>query len=385
MAINFPTAPANDTIFPAQPTQVAYRYKSAAPAYWRDMRGRASRTNRFIDPAFQISQVNNPFADGINIAGLYISDVWLSHCGITGSVRQQRVVSPTPKGGNHRFRATVNTADTTPVANEWFGLNTRMEGVHMADLLWGTANAVPIIVRFGWRSPAGTYTLGIRNHVPDRSYLFPFTISAGQANTDTEQIVNIPGDVAGTWKTDNSLHSYWYWSIMNVNTTSSGNINKWFAGNALAASGNQSNGLATVGNVFEIFDMGCYADPNRTGIAPDYEVPDPALELLKVQRYVQRCFGLRGIIGTATVADRMGSTLAVPMRTVPALSVYGGPGIYDGNVSPPVTSITANYSSRSFIDCQCTCSAGGFNLYRPALMYYYSNGEWDYILAKAEL
>ena len=383
MAINFPTAPTNDTLFPIQPTLGSWRYKSATPAYWRDMRGKALK-NRCPNPSFQISQINVN-ADASNM-GLYMSDSWYSYfTSDVASVRFQRIQSLTPKGGPHRFRATVSVPDTTPAAGEWCGWNTRIEGLYLADLQWGTANAVPVIVRFGWRSPAGTYTLGIRNDAVTRTYLFPFTISAGQANTDVEIVQIIPGDTTGVWPPGAVRHSLWYWSIMNVNSTSSGNINKWVAGNFLAASGNQSNGLGAVGT-FEFFDVGIYPDPYRTGLLPDFEIPDISEEFVRMARYTQKCFSLKGIVTAATVCERMGSTLQVPMRTIPALSVHNSPSVWDGTGEPYVTSVTANYSTRTFVDCQLTCSAGGLTPPRPATMYLYStNAEVHYIRANCEL
>ena len=385
--LNFPTAPTDGTYYPTQPapSPFQWKYKSATPAYWRDVRGTAQRTNRMPNPAFQISQINE-LTDGTNIS-MYMADSWYNQfTSDIASVRFQRVASPTPKGGGYRLRATVNTADTTPAAGEWLRLELPpRRHLHARPPVGygvgGAGHRALWLAFTGGHLHAGDQERQRRPHLP-----VPFTISAGQANTDVELMTIVPGDTTGTWPAGAVRSSLWYWSIMNVNTTSSGNINKWVAGNYLAASGNQSNGLGVAGAVFEFFDVGVYADPLRTGIPPDFEIPNAAEELTRMQRYIQKCHSLKGIVTAATVAERCGTTLAVPMRTAPALSVYGSPSLWDGSAGPYITSITGNYSSKTHIDCQLTCAAGGLTPQRPALGYLYTNNSiYNCILAKCDL
>ena len=40
-----------------------------------------------------------------------------------------------------------------------------------------------------------------------------------------------------------------------------------------------TNGMAGAGNVFELFDVGLYLDPDNTGLPPKWQMPDEAEEL----------------------------------------------------------------------------------------------------------
>lgn len=380
MAINFPTAPADNTIFPFPPTApgITYRYKSAAPAYWRDMRGTALRTNRINNPCFQIQQLSYNL-EASNLAGFIVADEWFVYYTTTGTWRAQSVLTPSPKGSTTRFRVTVDVADTTVTSGEWLTLSGNIEASKILDARFGTSSARPLILRFGWRSPAGTWNVSLRNRALTRSFVQTFVITAGQANTDTEQIFYIPGDTSGVWATDNDTWAYINFLFMQGNTTSGGNANKWVNGNFAGVSG-ITNGMAVVGNVFEVFDVGLYVDPNFTGRPPEFEVPDPAEELARCQRYMAKLYDLRGIVVSGTVAERMGSRFPVPMRTVPSFTVKGTPHVYDYASTPVITSVSGNYSSRNFADVQLT-TAGGMTGGYACCMYY--QGEYDFIWAKA--
>lgn len=380
MAINFPTTPANNTIYPNVPVTpgIAYRYRTAEPA-WRDMRGTALRQNRFLNPSHQISQING-FTDATNVGGLYMGDEWYVFYGSNvGVYRGQRLELMTPRGGPFRIRITINTADTSLASTDRLQFNTGQEGINMADVGYGTAAAKQMVARFGWKSPAGTYTFAIKNFAGTHSFLAPFTVTAGQANTDLEFTIIIPPCTIGTWDTANGSWAYFYWTI--AHGTKSGTNNTWFAGNFSAANSN-SNGWTPVGAAYELFDCGLYVDPNLTGIAPEFEVPDLHDEFQRMQRYCARIYGLRGIVTAGTIAERMGTTLPVPMRVVPALSVRGAPHVWDSVAVPTISSVSANYSSKNFIDCQLTTSGG---LTAGNACCQYMETSLDYIRADAEL
>ena len=302
MALDFPSSPADNLVYPTNPTVpgVAYRAKSSR---WLDVYGRADRLNRAINGAFQMSQING-LTDGTGVNGLYMADQFeMYFTSSDGVFRGQRVASPTPKGSPHRLRITINTANSALVANEYLGLATAFEGTHMADLNWGTAAALPLVVRFGFRGPAGTYSFSLRNHALDRSFTANWTISAGQANTDTEQIIVIPPCLDSTWNNNTTRWGVMYWFIASANTSST--LNQWRTGNFGAGTG-ITNNFNTAGNVFELFDVGVYRDPNFTGLPPEWELPEFLTEYRRCLRYWCKIWNLRGTVGTATLAARCG-------------------------------------------------------------------------------
>jgi hypothetical protein len=145
-----------------------------------------------------------------------------------------------------------------------------------------------------------------------------FTISAGQANTDTEQVLVIPGDTSGTWGVDTSIGITLSF-VLACGPTYQG-VAGWQAGNFLATSA-CSNGVGSTGNIFNIFDVGLYLDPNNTGKAPPWQMPDEAEELAACQRYYQK--GIYTIwVGNSVVSNNYFATgnFIRSMRTTPTFT-----------------------------------------------------------------
>jgi hypothetical protein len=200
-------------------------------------------------------------------------------------------------------------------------IDTRIEAIRVADTFYGTASARQIVLRFGFRAPAGTYCVWINNSsAPTRSFIAPFTITAGQANTDTEQTFVIPGDTTGTWRVD-TFQGMGLSVVVMAGSNWHGSAG-WQAGNKFATSA-ITNGAATVGNTFELFDVGLYLDPANTGKAPDWTMPDEAEELRACQRYYE-IFTPGGFTfsGNVTSASNyvIGAQFRVNKRVAPAVT-----------------------------------------------------------------
>jgi hypothetical protein len=381
MALDFPSSPAANELYPSKPPVPGVAYRAMGPD-WYDMYGRASPTNLAINGTMLISQING-LTDGTS-SGLYMADQFnMYFTSNVGAFRGQRVAVPTPKGTPHRLRVTVNTADPVMDTNESLSLMTAFEGTVMAGLRWGTAYGIPLVIRFGFRGPAGTYGMTLRNNALDRSYVVPVTVTAGQANTDLEFIFIVPPCPDSTWPTDNTRWGtlYWFLSQNAVQTTSF--PFQWRPSNQTAPS-TITNNVGVAGNVFELFDVGVYADPNWTGMPPEWELPDHTTELRRCQRYWCKIYNSRGTVGTATLAARCAELFPVPMRVVPALTTHGSPLMMDGPNGVAITAIPNNYSSTLNCAFDLTVGAGWSTLYRAASQYYTGNLQ-DYIAANAKL
>lgn len=283
------------------------------------VRKTAEQENCIVNPSMWVSQEAQGAA--VTAGGAYPVDQWQTGAVTTGVVSAQRVASPV--GANspsaYRLRLTVTTADTSLAATEYYAILQAIEGVRIAKLKYGTADARQAVLRFGFKGPAGTYSIRLGNGAGDRSYVAQFTITAGQANTDTVQNIVIPGDVTGTWTISNTLGL----QLAFIIASGSGfvGVQGWQAGNFLAGPA-QSNGLGVVNNVFEIWDVGLHADIDRTGSPPPYVMSDYDDTLRDCQRYWQQ----------ATVSQRFWATAGsqyscssypfpVEMRTAPTLTV----------------------------------------------------------------
>ena len=216
-----------------------------------------------------------------------------------------------------------------------------MEGVRLADFGIGMASARQFILRFGWKSPAGTYNVSINNGI--HSFVANIVISAGQANTDTVQTVVIPAYTAGVWNTGAVAMLAIYFTV--AAGSSSVGAAGWQAADRYITSAT-TNGVATAGNIFELYDVGLYLDPLNTGVAPPWTMPDEADELSACQRYWQRYNNLLNTSGYTAGNHHFCAPLTVSMRTLPAESfanvTYNN---CTGVTSYAVTSSTLGYYS----------------------------------------
>jgi hypothetical protein len=244
--------------------------------------------NHIVNGAMQVSQENGDNTLPIVTSGnVYPADQWVvtsSSAPTYAQITAQRQAIATPRGSPYRLRIAVTVAKTVLAASDYLSFWQPIEGLRVDTLGWGAAGAKRVIVRFGFRGPAGTYSVGVRTYTtPYRSYCVPFTISAAQANTDTEQTFSIPGDITGTWPIT-TAGSIILWITVAAGTTFLGASSVWQTGNYIGATG-MSNGLATVNNVFNLFDVGFYVDERQSGVAPRWMLPPFDEDLRDCQRY----------------------------------------------------------------------------------------------------
>lgn len=323
MSFNFPNSPLEGQLY----TPVGGYQYIWLDGKWRVVEapqsvGTAQSRNRLVNGAMQFSEEWS-FAAGTG--NYYAADQWTTFLGPanTGVITSQ-VVSPTPMGAASysRYRCTVTTANPTLAANTVYGIFQALEFNLVADFQYGSATAKQAILRFGFKGPAGTYSIRIGNWDDNRSYVANFTISAGQANTDTLQVFVIPGDttgnwlgVAGAWA---SVSTYVY--IIFAASTNYQGVAGWQSGNKYNTAAS-TNGWASAGAVYEFWDVGLYLDPNNTGIAPKWEVPDFGTELVRCQRYYMYI----PFLIAETNALCQSFSLPTTMRTTPTVSA-GAPG-----------------------------------------------------------
>ena len=245
----------------------------------------ARTQNRVINGAMQHSQERGNALVDVTTGVAYVVDQWRALLSTTpgGTLRAQRVQSVTPAGALNRLRFTVQVADASIAAGDFYAISQPIEGSMVADALFGSASARTIIVRLGVSSSqAGTYTVALRNGASNRSWLGSITIAPGEINIDLVRTVVLTGDTTGTWLTDTGLGMDL--SICLAAGSTFQGAAGWSAGNFLATS-SQTNFMATGGATFELFDVGHYVDVNAVGIAPTYEVPRFDDDLRLCRRY----------------------------------------------------------------------------------------------------
>jgi hypothetical protein len=319
MSFDFPNTPTIGTLFDTG-TGVVYAWDGAAWVVSSVTRLTARRGNRVVNGNMAISQENGNTAGTAN--PYYGADQFFTQWSSPGVYTTQSVNAVTPNGSIFRYRVTVTTADAALAAGSYLLITTRLETTQVADFMYGSASAKQSVLLFGFKGPAGTYSIHLMNgNTANRSYVGQFTISAGQANTDTVQTFVIPGDTTGTWFGSLNGSGLQLDIVLATGSTFKG-ATGWQAGNIFGTAAN-TNGMATVGNVFELFDVGLWIDPDNTGLPPPWEVPDYATELVKCMRYWESGSFIYYAYQSAGSGFGTTQSFNVSKRTTAAMSITG--------------------------------------------------------------
>ena len=168
---------------------------------------------------------------------------------VTNSAARVTTSQDTSGLGNfsNTLKIDCTTADTSIAVSDQAGIRTKLESQDLQHLLWGTASAKTLTLRFTVSSPkAGIHCVQAYNRDAGYSYVQEFTVTS--ANTAEEFTVTIPGDTSNGFANDNGtgleicfpLHNGTNWQ------TTSGS---WQSGNFFSTS-NQQNLLDDVANNF---------------------------------------------------------------------------------------------------------------------------------------
>lgn len=245
------------------------------------------RRNRIIDPGMRISQEQTNNLLTTSTALTYASDAFFAYrSGSTGGASFQRVALATPGGSPYRVRTTVTAANSAPAAADVLEIQTRIEGIDVADLKYGTASARTVALRFGCRvSVAGTYGIAILNGAQTRTWLGSFTIAPAEVGIDVVKSITLSGDQTGSWATDNSIGYTVVWGLC-AGSAAIG-VSGWQSGGLVAPNG-CNNLMATNGATFDLFDVGLYDVTGMTpGALPPFELDDFQKDQLKCFRYYE--------------------------------------------------------------------------------------------------
>jgi len=293
----------------------------------------SARENILYNADFSISQKAGYAL--VNTHGAYFADGWVLTCvpatNAAAKVNGRQISSGPLQKGRFRAQYTCATAKTTLAATDYVALVHHIEGIDLSPLSWGLAGGVPAVVRFGFKGPAGTYSVGLFDDTATNYWTAPFTITAGQANQDTIQVFAIPPPPAtGQWTTSNVKAATLRFGFA-AGSTFTGAMTvggAWGSSNFVMPTGG-FNFLSSTANVVEIFDVKLVGDPDNLRVDPGFAPVDNATELQRCQRYYQssiRCTAV-GYMGAAGAALSWPMGLPVAMRTV-GVSTLRAAGTY---------------------------------------------------------
>lgn len=193
---------------------------------------------------------------------------------------QQNGGAVTPPVGFINYEGCTSSSAYSVVSGDYFMMRQAIEGLNIADLAWGTANAKTVTLSFWVRSSlTGTFGGALRNSAGDRSYPFTYTISA--ANTWELETITIAGDTTGTWLTTNGIGINLDLSL-GAGSTYSGTANTWAGANYVSATGATSV-VGTSGATFYITGVQLEVGSSATG----FEYVDYGTQFAMCLRYYE--------------------------------------------------------------------------------------------------
>ena len=309
--------------------------------------------NRIINGDMRIDQRNAGASVTVGATTVYTLDRWAA-IGSQASkfTVQQNAASVTPPVGFINYLGATSSSAYTVLTGDYFLLKQVVEGLNIADLAWGTANAATVTLSFWVRSSlTGTFGGSLGNSASNRSYPFSYTISA--ANTWEQKTITITGDQSGTWLTTNGIGINIYLGL-GVGATFSGTAGAWAGSNFLSATGATSV-VGTNGATFYV--TGVQLEKGST--ATNFDVRDYGRELMMCQRYYQELgtlyytyYGAGGTHYLPGIQCLLASMRATPSFSTSSISYYGG----------TISSMTPTYFN-GYIYASASISGAGFGGY----------------------
>ena len=280
---------------------------------------------------------------------------------------QQDTVAPT--GFVNSLKFTTTTADASLGATQYAAVQHRIEGLNVADLAWGTANAQPVTVSFWVRSSlTGAFGGVVANSAANRSYPFTYTISA--ANTWEQKSITIEGDTSGTWLTTNGIGIRVTFGL-GAGSSFSGTAGAWSGSTLVSATGAVSV-IGTLNATWQItgvqLEVGSVATP--------FEHRMYGQELALCQRYYQKWGGnatyeriATGYAISTTSMEVFIPRFYVPFRAAPSLNANSISNFRASEASGSFTATAISISQASPLSCGIAVSvASGLTTNRPMSM-----------------
>jgi hypothetical protein len=303
--------------------------------------------NRIINGAMVIDQRN---AGASTTSQGYKVDRWGYYASGSPTFNiQQNAGSVTLPTGFTNYLGATSTSAYSMGSTDRAGFFHAIEGLNIADLGWGTANAKTVTLSAWVRSSiTGTFGGVVANSAYNRCYVFSYTISA--ANTWEYKTITIAGDTTGTWLTNNGAGinlSFAFGAGSGAVTTAG----SWGSTAFFAPTG-QVNVAGTNGATFYITGVQLEVGTQATS----FEYRQYQQELALCQRYFIRtnptaATGSGGLGGCyfATTNAAVSYNFPVTMRAAPTVtrSSAGGGGdtFYVSNINATSTGTSSNVNS----------------------------------------
>jgi len=243
--------------------------------------------NRIINGNMAIDQRNAGASVTPTSAGTYFMDRWQQYFSQPSKVSlQQNAGSVTPPAGFSYYLGATSLSAYSVGASDTFLIQQNIEGLNMADLNWGTANAKTVTLSFWvYSSLTGTFGGCLVNYSA-QNYNYPFTYTVSSANTWQQISITISGPTSGTWNSTNTGYVTVTFSL-GCGSSFSGTAGAWTTSNVRTATGATSV-VGTSGATWYVTGVQIEKGTNATS----FEYRPYGTELMLCQRYYETITGL---------------------------------------------------------------------------------------------
>ena len=309
--------------------------------------------NRIINGAMMIDQ-RNAGASVTPTNTVYTLDRWQDSQTVAGKFTVQQS-SIAPAGFVNSLLCTSTSAYSL-AAGEFVSIRQLIEGLNVADLAWGTADAKTVTLSFWVRSSlTGTFGGSIFNSAGNRIYVYSYQIN--NANTWEQKTITIAGDTTGTWLTTNGVGIAVRFCI-GAASDYQGTPGSWGTTVYTGPTG-QTNLVGTNGATFYITGV----QLEKGSVATSFDYRPYGTELALCQRYFQAASSTSGI-GLNTIGILWPYCTKVTMRSAPVISIsHNGTAnqirrTSDGIVCAAQSTIAQSNDANS---CQYFYASSGFS------------------------
>jgi len=264
-------------------------------------------------------RISNSFSTYPGAFSGYIDDFRIYNTALT-----QSQISALYYGSAHIANQTTPYLGYVPSAAVLYQQS--IEGNNVADLFYGTANTRPATLSLWLKNVTAstqTFTLALNNGgASNASRSALYSIASVAPNAWRRVVVNVPGDLLGTWLKDNGLGLN-IALVLGANSGAlSGTTGEWQTGAYFTADSNQ-NYAASATNFLALQDNAVYVTGvqlEKGALVTPFEFRPLQVELQLCQRYYEVLFasalgtGGGGYVGST-------STFAIVKRMVPSMFI----------------------------------------------------------------
>ena len=339
----------------------------------------AGRKNMIINGDMRIAQ-RGTAANNIGHAfAYYTADRWMMRNNGTTTARYTQTQN-TDSPDNHSFKSSfklqVTTAKGTLSSNWYQGVATRLEGLNLQHLCFGTSNAKNLTLSFWVKSnTTGQYSCHISNWNNSRNISRPYTINT--ANAWEKKTITIPGDTTTAIPNDNGIGFEIGWCLATTSYYNDGTDGGVW--HATSDAGKRHSGQVvefggTIGDTWYLSGVQLEVGKNAT----EFEHRPYGEELALCKRYYQKMGDTNTNELTLGGYSVSGSTiyksvqLPVEMRAVPTLTQVGS--LYSVRANQP-GSLSGHRGKKGFGLSFTTTGTGNYLLASNANAHYVLDAE----------